>query len=205
MKEIFRSVPLLVPEGLRGYNGQKLILNLEPNTVRGREGGEVMCKTYDEMIIKWAGRNSRQRRGSTKVSLVTCRAAGRVLHTQRSLTLTTLLHFYWLFTLNNYLNWHVRSYELSWCLLVWVCGSVCPKVPNVWSTKWKRKRPCQFNVGKQGLNQLSSCDDKLLNSSIWHSWDREDLRFDFLKFSTIKRMSSLAQIWPQGAEIESIM
>ena len=38
-----------------------------------------MCKTYDEMIIKWAGRNSRQRRGSTKVSLVTCRAAGRVL------------------------------------------------------------------------------------------------------------------------------
>ena len=39
-----------------------------------------MCKTYDEMIIKWAGRNSRQRRGSTNVSLVTCRAAGRVLN-----------------------------------------------------------------------------------------------------------------------------
>ena len=56
MKKIFRSVPLLVPEGLRGYNGQKLILNLEPNTVRGREGGEVMCKTYDEMIIKWCVR-----------------------------------------------------------------------------------------------------------------------------------------------------
>ena len=50
-----------------------------------------MCKTYDEMIIKWAGRNSRQRRGSTKVSLVTCRAAGRVLDTQRSLTPTTLI------------------------------------------------------------------------------------------------------------------
>ena len=39
MREIFRSVALLVPKGLRGYNGQKLILNLEPNTVRGREGG----------------------------------------------------------------------------------------------------------------------------------------------------------------------
>ena len=77
MKEIFRSVALLVPEGLRGYNGQKLILNLEPNTVCGREGGGVMCKTYDEMIIKWAGRNSRQRRGSSEVSLVTCRAGGR--------------------------------------------------------------------------------------------------------------------------------
>ena len=93
MKEIFRSVALLVPEGLRGYNGQKLILNLEPNTVPGREGegGEVMCKTYDEMIIKWAGRNSRQRRGSSKVSLVTCRPAGRVLQTQRSLTPPTLI------------------------------------------------------------------------------------------------------------------
>ena len=39
MKEIFRSVALLVPEGLRGYNGQKLILNLEPNTVCGKEEG----------------------------------------------------------------------------------------------------------------------------------------------------------------------
>ena len=35
-------------------------------------------------------------------------------------------------------------------------------------------------------NQLSSSDDKHLNSSIWDSWDREDLRFDFLRFSTIK-------------------
>ena len=36
------------------------------------------------------------------------------------------------------------------------------------------------------LNQLSSCDDKLLNSSIWDSWDREDPRFGFLRFINIK-------------------
>lgn len=94
MKKIFRSVPLLVPEGLRGYNGQKLILNLEPNTVRGREGGEVMCKTYDEMIIKWAGRNSRQRRGSTRVSLVLSRVGplGEFSHLSRHKHFSGLLH-----------------------------------------------------------------------------------------------------------------
>ena len=96
MKEIFRSVALLVPEGLRGYNGQKLILNLEPNTVRGRRRrrGGVMCKTYDEMIIKWAGRNSRQRRGSTRVSLVLSRVGplGEFSHLSRHKHFSGLLH-----------------------------------------------------------------------------------------------------------------
>ena len=62
--------------------------------------------------------------------------------------------------------------------------------------------------GDNLCNQLSHCNDKLLNSStaqIWDSWDREDFRFGFLRFSTIKKMSSHAQIWPQGAEIESIV
>ena len=46
-------------------------------------------------------------------------------------------------------------------------------------------------------SQLQLWNDKLLNSSIW---DREDLIFGFLRFSTMKKVSSHAQIWPQGAE-----
>ena len=40
------------------------------------------------------------------------------------------------------------------------------------------------------LKPAELCDDKLLNNSIWDSWEREDLRFGFLRLSTIKK-------WPQ--------
>ena len=36
-----------------------------------------------------------------------------------------------------------------------VCLSFSSKVPNDWSTKRKEKRPCQFSVGKQGLNRAA--------------------------------------------------